>query len=43
MSQYSKLWGGTPNHGLEYIQRGTNMGTEHFFDKSIIDLLKFKQ
>ena len=41
MERYSKLWGGTPEHGLEYIQRGTNIGVEHFFDKSIFKFLDF--
>lgn len=41
LSRYSKLFGGTPDHGLEYIQRGTQFGTEHFFDKSVIHILQF--
>jgi hypothetical protein len=35
MERYSKVWGGVPDHGFEYIQRGTRIGVEHFFDKSI--------
>lgn len=41
MSRYSKIWGGVPDHGLEYIRRETSMGKEHFFDQSIFDKLKF--
>lgn len=31
MSKYSQLWGGTPSHGLDYITRGTQFGTQHYF------------
>ena len=41
MERYSSLWGGTPDHGLQYITRNTAMGTEHYFSKSIIQLLQF--
>lgn len=41
MNQYSRLFGGTPNHGYDYIQRGTNMGVEHYFSSIIFDLLNF--
>ncbi len=41
MSKYSKLWGGVPDHGLEYITRETAIGREHFFHKSIFNKLKF--
>jgi hypothetical protein len=42
MRKFSRLWGGTPNHGYEYIQRGTNIGREHFFSKSVFNHLLFK-
>ena len=41
MSRYSQLWDGTPDHDLEYVQRGTNFGVEHFFHKSVFHLLHF--
>lgn len=41
MQKYSSLWGGTPNHGYEYVTRGTNFGTEHFFSSSVFDKLRF--
>jgi hypothetical protein len=41
MERYSKVWGGVPDHGFEYIQRGTRIGVEHFFDKSIFGDLEF--
>jgi hypothetical protein len=41
MERYSKVWGGVPDHGSEYIQRGTRVGVEHFFDKSIFGDLEF--
>lgn len=31
MSKYSQLWGGTPSHGADYITRGTQFGTQHYF------------
>ncbi len=42
MARYSLLWGGTPEHSFEYIQRGTAIGVEHFFDQSIFRHLRFK-
>jgi hypothetical protein len=42
MSRYSKLWSGTPAHSYQYIQRGTAIGIEHFFDKSVFRHLKFR-
>ena len=41
MSKHSQLWGGTPNHGFEHLTRGTQFGTEHFFDKSVFGNLGF--
>jgi hypothetical protein len=41
LSKYSELWGGTPNHGFEYLTRGTQFGTEHFFDSSVFGRLNF--
>jgi RHS repeat-associated protein len=41
LSKYSQLWGGTPNHGYEYLTRGTQFGTEHFFDSSVFGRLNF--
>jgi RHS repeat-associated protein len=41
MSKYSRLWGGTPSHGYQYIIRGTAMGQEHYFHFSIFHLLRF--
>jgi len=42
MQKYSKLWGGTPNHGADYVVRGTAMGNEHYFSSRIFPLLRFK-
>jgi hypothetical protein len=42
MAQYSRLWGGTPEPGFQYIQRGTAIGVEHFFDQSVFPHLKFE-
>jgi RHS repeat-associated protein len=42
MGRYSRLFGGTPDHGLQYIQRGTNFGTEHFFCKDVFKSIKFR-
>jgi hypothetical protein len=41
--RYSKLQGGVPDHGLEYITRGVGerFGREHFFDKSVFSKLHF--
>ncbi|SFF60433.1 hypothetical protein, partial [Thermoflexibacter ruber] len=45
LSKYSKLWGGIPNHGLQYIIRGTGEAMrgakEHFFHHTIFSFLKF--
>jgi hypothetical protein len=41
MSKYSQLWGGTPNHGYDWLMRGTQFGTENFFSKSVYGLLRF--
>ncbi|WP_437678427.1 DUF6531 domain-containing protein [Sorangium sp. So ce131] len=41
MSRYSRLFDGTPDHGLEYITRGTNLGTEHYFATSVYHLLRW--
>ncbi|WP_219690767.1 RHS repeat-associated core domain-containing protein [Streptomyces anatolicus] len=32
---------GKTDHGYQYITRPTNLGSEHFFDKSVMHLLKF--
>jgi len=41
MTRYSRLWGGVPDHGLQYIQRGTHMGPEHYFSSSVFGDLRF--
>jgi hypothetical protein len=41
MSKYSRLWGGDPTHGYDYLTRGTHFGVEHFFSKSVAHMLKF--
>jgi len=41
MSQYSQLWGGTPNYAYDYIIRGTAIGNENYFSKFIFNLLHF--
>jgi hypothetical protein len=41
LARYSRLWGGTPDYDLEYIQRSTNFGVEHFFARSVFHLLQF--
>lgn len=41
LSKYSQLWGGIPNHGYDWIMRGTQFGTENFFSKSVFQLLRF--
>jgi len=38
---HAKLNGGTPNHGLEYIRRATNIGVENYFHSSVFKYLKF--
>ena len=43
MSRYNKLWDGTPNHKYQHIQRGTAIGVEHFFDKSVFQHLRFRE
>ena len=42
MEQHSLLWGGSTNHGFEYIIRGTAMGNEHYFHSSIFNQLIVK-
>ena len=42
MMRYSRLYGGTPNHGYDHLQRGTNYGVEHYFSYLIYELLNFK-
>lgn len=41
MGKYSQLWGGVPDHNFDRIIRGTNLGVEHFFSKSVRRLLNF--
>jgi len=41
MEKHSALYGGTPNHGFDYITRGTQFGTEHFFGAGIFNRLSF--
>lgn len=41
MQKFSALWGGTPSHGYDYVTRGTNFGTEHFFSSKVFDRLRF--
>ena len=42
LDRYSRLRGGLPDHGLEYIRRGTRFGTEHFFHKAVFGDLRFR-
>ena len=42
MMRYSRLYGDTPNHGYDHLQRGTNYGVEHYFSYLIYELLNFK-
>jgi hypothetical protein len=39
MMQNSKLWGGTPTHGMQYIQRGGANMAEHYFDAPTTGLM----
>jgi hypothetical protein len=39
MERNSLLWGGDASHGLDYISRPTNIGTEHYFSSGIFGLL----
>ena len=41
MNQNSKLWGGVPNHNLQYLTRPTEIGVEHFFHDSTYYFLVF--
>jgi RHS repeat-associated protein len=41
MSKYSRLWGAIPNHGYDWLMRGTRFGTEHYFSNNVFDLLRF--
>jgi hypothetical protein len=41
MEQNSLLWDGDASHGLDYISRPTNRGTEHYFSSNVFDLLDF--
>lgn len=41
MSKYCQLWGGTPNHGYDWVMRGTQFGQENFFSKSAFGMLRF--
>ena len=42
LERYSLLReNGVPNHGLQYIRRGTNFGVEHFFHRSVFRHLRF--
>ena len=40
-SQYARLYGGEPNHGFDYIINDTNLGVEHYFNKTVFDKLHF--
>jgi len=40
-NNHAKLNGGNPNHGLEYIRRGTNIGVENYFHSSVFKYLNF--
>ncbi|MEP7289912.1 MAG: hypothetical protein ABI947_29555 [Chloroflexota bacterium] len=42
LDRYSSLRNATPDHGYEYIIRGTQLGNENFFASSIFHLLSFK-
>jgi hypothetical protein len=42
LSRYSRLWGGVPDHGWSYVQRGTEIGVEHFFAKAVFRHLRFR-
>ncbi|MGN0403124.1 MAG: hypothetical protein ACI4HQ_12820, partial [Acetatifactor sp.] len=39
--QFARLYGGEPNHGFDHIINQTNLGVEHYFNKTIFDLLYF--
>ena len=41
MTRFSRLWGGVPDHGLDYITRQTAIGMEHFFGSSVFSKLRF--
>ena len=50
MNSNFRPWGGTPNHGFQWVQRGTGnigttasprFGTENFFHHSVIPRIKF--
>jgi len=41
LEQQSKLYGGTPDTSIDYIQRGTKYGTEHYFNKTVFNDLDF--
>lgn len=41
MSKYSQLWDGTPNHGYDWVMRGTQFGQENYFSSSVFDMLRF--
>ncbi|WP_164929139.1 YdhR family protein [Gloeobacter violaceus] len=41
MNQYSRMFGGNPDPTLEYVQRGTDFGVEHYFAASVFRILQF--
>ena len=43
MEKNSLLWGGSSDHGLDYISRpvNENLGTEHYFSSNVFHLLNF--
>jgi hypothetical protein len=42
LDRYSALRGGTSDHGYQYVTRGTQYGTEHYFHKSVFPFLRFR-
>jgi hypothetical protein len=42
LDRYSLLRGGNPDHGYEYVTRGTQIGVEHYFSKSVFYHLHFR-
>ena len=39
--KYARLHDGKPNHGFDYIINDTNLGVEHYFNKTIFEKLHF--
>lgn len=39
--RYGRLYGGEPDHGYDHIINDTNLGTEHYFNKTVFNKLYF--